>query len=123
MIHNLLALSHAASVALAEGTQQVELTPGQMVVQFLMTFGLPILMIAGLYFLMIRPQRKEQKKRQADRDAMTVGDNVVTIGGIVGRVVNIKDNDVTISTSVANTMMTFRKEAIDQVLKPISDDT
>ena len=122
MIENLLALSRITCVILAEGTAQQELTPGQMVVQFLLTFGLPVLMIAGLYFLMIRPQRKEQKKRQADREAMKVGDNVVTIGGIVGRVVNLKDNDVTISTSVANTMMTFRKEAIDQVIKPISDD-
>lgn len=109
-------------VALAEATQMAEATPGQMVVQFLMTFGLPILMLGGLYFLMIRPQRKEQKKRQQDRAAMKVGDNVVTIGGIVGRIVNLKDNDVTISTSVANTMMTFRKEAIDQVIKPVSDD-
>lgn len=122
MIHNLLALSRIGLIALAEATAQQELTPGQMVVQFLMTFGLPILMIGGLYFLMIRPQRKEQKKRQADRESMKVGDNIVTIGGIVGRIVNLKDNEVTISTSVANTMMTFRKEAVDQVIKPISDD-
>ncbi|NCC82617.1 MAG: preprotein translocase subunit YajC [Clostridia bacterium] len=89
---------------------------------YVMTFGLPIIMLVGLYFLMVRPQRKEQKKRQAERGSMVVGDKVVTIGGIVGRVVNIKDNEITVSTSVANTMMTFRKEAIDQVIKPVSDD-
>lgn len=109
-------------VALTATGEPVKLTPLQTFLQFLMTFGLPILMIAGLYFLMIRPQRKEQKKRQADRDAMKVGDNVVTIGGIVGRVVSIKDNEVTVSTSVGNTLMTFRKEAVDQVIKPISDE-
>jgi preprotein translocase subunit YajC len=52
---------------------------------------------------------------------MVVGDNVVTIGGIVGRVVNLKDDEVTISTSVANTLITFKKSSINTVIKPLSD--
>ena len=111
---------HNTFIALAEGVQ--DLTPAQQFMSYVMTFGLPIIMLVGLYFLVVRPQRKEQKKRQAERGSMVVGDKVVTIGGIVGRVVNIKDNEITVSTSVANTMMTFRKEAIDQVIKPVSDD-
>lgn len=104
-----------------EGSVQ-ELSTQQMIQQFLVAFGLPILLLVAMWFFMIRPQRKEQKLRAAQRDSMKVGDRVVTIGGIVGRVVNIKDGEITISTSVANTMMTFRKEAIDQVIKPVSDE-
>lgn len=82
----------------------------------------PLLILVVMWFLMIRPQRKQEKKLKEQRENMKVGDNIVTIGGIVGRIVNIKDNDVTITTSVANTMMTFRKDAINQVIQPISDD-
>jgi preprotein translocase subunit YajC len=52
---------------------------------------------------------------------MVVGDNVVTIGGVAGRVVNIKDDEVTISTSVANTLVTFKKSAVNTVVKPVSE--
>jgi preprotein translocase subunit YajC len=51
---------------------------------------------------------------------MRPGDNVMTIGGIVGRVANITGDEVTIYTSVANTMMTFKKNAISTVLSPAS---
>ncbi len=112
----------ATVVAEAAATTTAELTTGQQILNGLMTFGLPVLMLVGLYFLMIRPQKKEQKKRQEERNSLQVGDNIVTIGGVVGRVVNIKDNEITVSTSVAKTMMTFRKEAIDQVIKQVSDD-
>ncbi len=108
--------------ALTEVTTTVPLSGSQQVMSLLFSFGIPIAMLVGLYFLMIRPQKKEQKKRKAQRESLAVGDNIVTIGGIVGRVVNIKENEITISSSVAKTMMTFRKEAIDQVIKPISDD-
>ena len=50
-------------------------------------------------------------------DQMTVGDKIVTIGGVVGTVANIREEEVTITTSVANTMITFRKTAISSVTK------
>ena len=71
--------------------------------------------------LFIRPQKKKEKKLREQINAMVVGDNVVTIGGIVGRVVNLKDDEVTISTSVANTLITFKKSSINTVIKPLSD--
>ena len=74
-----------------------------------------------MYFLLIRPQRKKEKKLREQINAMVVGDNVVTIGGVVGRVVNIKDDEVTISTSVANTLVTFKKSAVNTVVKPVSE--
>ncbi|MDI9469723.1 MAG: preprotein translocase subunit YajC [Bacillota bacterium] len=80
------------------------------------------LMLGVMYFFLIRPQRKQEKKQKEQRAKLSVGDQVVTIGGLTGRVVNIKDDDITISTSVANTLVTFRREAINSVQKPVSDD-
>ena len=45
-----------------------------------------VAVIAIMYFLMIRPEKKKQKKVEAMRDALKVGDNITTIGGIVGTV-------------------------------------
>ena len=86
------------------------------------TLIMPLALLGVLWFIMIRPQRKREKELKKQRESMTVGDKIITIGGIVGKVVNIRDDEVTISTSVANNLVTFRKEAINQVIKPISDD-
>lgn len=83
---------------------------------------LPLALMFGLmYLLMIRPQKKKEKKLREQIAAMVVGDEVVTIGGVVGRIVNIKDDEVTIATSVAKTLMTFKKTAISTINKPITD--
>lgn len=57
-----------------------------------------ILIIVLLYFMMIRPQRKKDKETRAMINAMKVGDKVVTIGGICGKVSKIKDEFVFIET-------------------------
>lgn len=80
---------------------------------------LPMLIIMGvMYFLMIRPQKKREKELREQLDRMQVGDEVITIGGIVGRVFNIQNDEVTIATSVQNTLMTFKKSAISQIVSP-----
>jgi preprotein translocase subunit YajC len=79
------------------------------------------LMFVLMWLLLIRPQRKKEKKLKEQINSMIVGDSVVTIGGLVGRVVNLKDDEVTISTSVANTLVTFKKSAINTVVKPITE--
>ena len=50
-----------------------------------------------MYFIMIRPEKKKQKKIEAMRNALTVGDEIVTIGGIMGVVVNVTEDNITIS--------------------------
>lgn len=78
-----------------------------------------MLIILGLFwFLMMRPQRKREKELKAQIAAMKVGDKVMTIGGIVGKVMNVTGDEVTISTSAANTLMTFKISAISQVVSP-----
>ncbi len=57
-----------------------------------------VLIIVLLYFMMIRPQRKREKETKAMINAMKVGDKVVTIGGICGKVAKIKDEFVFIET-------------------------
>lgn len=59
----------------------------------LFTGMLPILLMFGvLYFIMIRPQMKRQKEAKAMLDALSKGDEVVTIGGVLGKITKLSDN-------------------------------
>ena len=65
-----------------------------------------------------RENKKREKELKERMEKLRVGDSIVTIGGIVGKVANIKEDEVTISTSLANTLITFQKTAISTVVKP-----
>ena len=69
----------------------------------LVSFAPMILIIVLLYFMMIRPQRKKEKETRAMINALKVGDKVVTIGGICGKISKIKDNFVIIETGNVGT--------------------
>ena len=75
------------------------------------------------YFLLIRPQRKRDKELKKQIEAMRVGDKVLTIGGLVGVIANIKDDEITIYTSAANTPVTFKKSAIQSVALRNAEET
>ena len=60
----------------------------------IMTWGPAILMVALLYFLLLRPQKQEQKRRKAMLDSLKKGDRVVTIGGLLGRITEIQERIV-----------------------------
>ena len=81
------------------------------------SLALLVVMFVVFYFVLIRPQRKKDKELKEQMSKLCVGDRVVTIGGLVGFVANIKDDQVTISTSAANTLVTFTKSAIQSVVK------
>ncbi len=55
-----------------------------------------VLMMAGMYFLLIAPQRKRQKELEKLQSELSVGDKVLAAGGIYGRVVSIKDDRITL---------------------------
>ena len=57
-----------------------------------------VAMLAIMYFLTIRPQRKRQKEEQTMRDNIQVGDEITTFGGIMGRVVTVKEDALIIET-------------------------
>lgn len=86
--------------------------------QMITTIGMIIVMVAIMYFAVIRPNKKREKELKERMEKLRVGDSIVTIGGIVGKVANIKEDEVTISTSLANTLITFQKTAISTVVKP-----
>ncbi len=81
----------------------------------LITFGPFVLIIVLMYFLMIRPQKKKQKEEQQMRNNLRIGDELITIGGICGRVVSIKDDTVTIESGADRTKLQFLKSAIQTV--------
>lgn len=74
-----------------------------------------ILMFVVLYFLMIRPQMKRQKEHRAMMDALTKGDEVVTAGGIVGRVTKVTDAYVTVEINEGNEVL-VQKNAVATLL-------
>ena len=79
----------------------------------LLTTLLPfVVLIAVFYFLLIRPENKKKKALNEMRSALSVGDEVTTIGGIVGRVVHIKDDLITIETSEDRVRIQFARWAI-----------
>ncbi|MGN1117334.1 MAG: preprotein translocase subunit YajC [Acutalibacteraceae bacterium] len=71
-----------------------------------------VAMFALMYFLMIRPQKKRQKEEQQMRDNIQIGDEVVTIGGICGRIVSIKEDAFVIETGADRCKIKMLKGAI-----------
>ncbi len=80
-------------------------------------WGMIIMMVAVfaiMYFLMIRPQKKKQKEEQAMRDNLQIGDEITTIGGIVGKIVTVKDDSLIIETGADRNRMKITRWAISQ---------
>ena len=75
-----------------------------------------IVMLVGvfaiMYFLMIRPENKRKKEAEAMRSAMKVGDEIITIGGITGKVVQVKDDKFVIETGADQVRIEFAKWAL-----------
>ena len=83
------------------------------------------LLFVVMYFLMIRPQKKKQKEEQKMRDSIRVGDEITTIGGIRGRIVNIKEDEFVIETGADRNKMVIKKWALqscDTVHDATDDD-
>ena len=81
----------------------------------LMSFLPIILMFVVLWFIMIRPQMKRQKETKAMLEALAKGDEVVTAGGILGKVSKVAEQYVTVEIA-ANTEITVQKSAMTTVL-------
>ena len=79
---------------------------------------LMVVFVAIVYFMMIRPQRKRDKADQEMRSALKVGDEIITIGGIVGKVEKISEKTVVVSTTASKNKIEFLKSSIASVSKP-----
>ena len=76
---------------------------------------MPLILIAVMYFLMIRPQMKRAKEHRSMLDALSRGDEVITNGGIAGVVTDIGDNFVTVEIA-DNVRVRVQKSAVGNVL-------
>ena len=71
-----------------------------------------VLMIAIFYFMLIRPENKKKKEAEQMRGAVKKGDKIITIGGIVGVVVDVKESRIVIETSADRVRVEFAKWAV-----------
>ncbi len=97
-------VSGCTSTAAAGGTTS-ESSPAIMI-------GYVAFLFLALYFLMIRPEKKRKKKAEDMRASLTVGDQITTIGGIVGKIVHIKDESIVLETGEDRVRIEFMKWAI-----------
>ena len=71
-----------------------------------------VLMLVIFYFMLIRPENKRKKEAEQMRSAVKKGDKIVTIGGIVGNVVDVKENKIVMETGADQVRIEFEKWAI-----------
>ena len=90
------------------------MTGTESMVSLFFTLGL---MVVLLYFMIYRPQKKQEKKDAAMRNSLEIGDQVTTIGGVIGRVVAIKDDTFVLETGSDRVKIRFTKTAIGSVEK------
>ncbi len=95
-------------------TQLLETTAatGNNTMGMILNFGLIAILLVLMYFVMIRPQRKRQKEEQRMRDELEVGDEIVTIGGIMGKVLSIREDSILIETGADRDKIRIMKWAI-----------
>ena len=74
-----------------------------------------VAMVALFYFFMYRPQKKQEKETNAMRDSLEVGDEITTIGGIIGKIVSIKDETVLIETGRDKVRIRILRSAVRNV--------
>ena len=74
-----------------------------------------VLIAVVFYFVLIRPQKKQERQANEMRNALQVGDEITTIGGVIGEIVSIKDETITIETSRDRTKIRFLRSAVRSV--------
>jgi len=100
MMDFLISPAHAAGEAA---------TPG------IMDFAFPIVLLVLFYFMLIRPQSKRAKEHREMQGAIAKGDEVVTDGGLMGKIISIGDNAITVQLA-ENLEVKVRRESISSVL-------
>ena len=75
---------------------------------------IPLIIILG-YFLFFRPQKKQEKETQNMRDSLKVGDEITTIGGIIGKIISVKEETIMIETGHDRTKIRILKSAVSRV--------
>jgi len=82
-----------------------------------------ILLLAAFYFFIFRPQQKREKESQKMRSSIEIGDDIITIGGIVGTVISIKDDTLVIETAGDKNKIRITRWAIQANTTPKDTST
>ena len=90
-------------------------TPGNDAGSMIITIIMLVAVFVVFYFFGIRPQKKQEKQQADMRNNLQVGDEITTVGGIIGKVVSIKDETCVIETSRERTKIRILKSAISRV--------
>ena len=77
-----------------------------------------VIFIAIMYFLMIRPQKKRDKQIQEMRSSLSVGDEIITIGGICGKIVKTKDETIVIQVGADKVKFEMMRWSVSSVVNP-----
>ena len=80
-----------------------------------------VLIFGAMYFFLLRPQKKRQKAEQKMRENLQVGDEIITIGGIYGKVVSLKEDTIVIQSISDHSKLTISRSALQSNLT-IHDD-
>lgn len=114
--HTLMSLTDAAATAGAAAGDAAAATAAAPGAGDILGMLLPlVLMFVVFYFLLIRPQRKKDKKVKDMLAALKVGDRICTIGGIYGTIISIKDDTVELNVGRDNVKLIFARWAIRNV--------
>ena len=114
-----LLLAEADPAAAGQGDAA---TAGQGAASMISLVVMVVFWFGIMYFLMIRPQRKEQKKKAALVNSVEVGDSILTTSGFYGIVIDVTDEDVIVEFgNNKNCRIPMKKAAIEQVEKPDSE--
>ena len=117
---NILLLDGDAAATTGEAATDAATTPSPYT--SLISIGMLVLFVAVMYFVMIRPQRKQQKQEAKMRSELQIGDEIITIGGIYGRVVSLKDDSIVIESSGDRSKLQVTRTAVAQNLT-VHDET
>lgn len=88
----------------------------------LVTMGVLVVMLVVMYFLLIRPENKKKKAAEEMRSSLKVGDQITTIGGIVGTICAVKDKTIVMETGADRVRIEFTKWAISSKGTQSSED-
>ena len=91
--------------------------------QYGSTIIMIVVLVAVFYFLLIRPENKKKKKLKEMRDSLAVGDDITTIGGMLGKVVSISNDKITFETSEDQVRIQIAKWAISTVGQAVEEQT
>ena len=81
-----------------------------------------VVILCAMYLIMIRPQRKKQKEEKQMRENLQEGDEIITIGGIYGRVISLKEDTLVIESISDHSKLTIARWAL-QTNRTVHDDT